>query len=166
MNTILTIARLTFHEAWRRRMVVLALVLGAIFILLYNVGIALIIRDVLDEDPPEIVTRQLPHFLLLAGLYVVHFLAVMLAIFASVDVISGEIASHTIQTLITKPVRRWEVLFGKWLGCAAMLVLYLLLLGSGVLSIRPAEAVGFERSTRCWPASSASFSRPIQELPT
>ena len=36
MNTILTIARLTFHEAWRRRMVLLALVLGATFILLYR----------------------------------------------------------------------------------------------------------------------------------
>ncbi len=133
MNTILTIARLTFHEAWRRRMVVLALVLGAIFILLYSVGFGLIIREVRAEETPEIIARQVPNFLLLAGLYVVHFLAVMLAIFASVDTISGEIGSHTIQTLITKPVRRWEVLFGKWLGCAAMLVLYLLLLGSGVL---------------------------------
>src|SRR5438105_1694759 len=71
--------------------------------------------------------------LAMAGLYVVHFLTVMLAIFASVDTVAGEIASHTIQTLVTKPVRRWEVLLGKWLGYAAMLVLYLSLLGGGIL---------------------------------
>ena len=133
MNTILTIARLTFHEAWRRRMVLLALVLGATFILLYSVGFGLILRELRAEEPPDMVVRLLHMNLLLSGLYVVHFLAVMLAIFASVDTISGEIASHTIQTLISKPVRRWEVLVGKWLGCAAMLALYLVLLGSGVL---------------------------------
>ncbi len=133
MNTILTIARLTFHEAWRRRMVLLALALGATFILLYSVGFGLILRELRAEEPPEMVVRLLHMNLLLSGLYVVHFLAVMLAIFASVDTISGEIASHTIQTLITKPVRRWEVLFGKWLGCAAMLMVYLLLLSGGVI---------------------------------
>ena len=133
MNTIHTIARLTFHEAWRRRMVLLALVLGAAFILLFTVGFALITREMRSEGPSEVLIRLLNMNLLLSGLYVVHFLAVMLAIFASVDTISGETASHTIQTLITKPVRRWEVMFGKWLGSAAMLALYLLLLGGGVI---------------------------------
>lgn len=133
MNTIVTIARLTFHEAWRRRMVQLALLLGAVFILLYSIGFGLIIREASGEQTPEMLLRLLNLNLLISGLYVVHFLAVMLAIFASVDTLSGEIASHTIQTLITKPVRRWEVLLGKWLGSAAMLGLYLLLLGGGVI---------------------------------
>jgi Cu-processing system permease protein len=133
MNTIWTIARLTFHEAWRRRMVIMALVLGIAFILLFSVGFGLIMREVRNEGSPEFIIQQLRVNLLLAGLYVVHFLAVMLTIFASVDIISGEIASHTIQTLITKPVRRWEIVFGKWLGSAGMLVLYLLLLWCGVI---------------------------------
>jgi Na+/pantothenate symporter len=94
-------------------MVLLALLLGATFILLYSIGFGLILREVRAEEPPDMVVRLLHMNLLLSGLYVVHFLAVMLAIFASVDTISGEIASHTIQTLITKPVRRWEVLVGK-----------------------------------------------------
>ena len=133
MNTILTIARLTFHEAWRRRMVILALALGAVFVLLYAIGFGLITGQISSEGMPAIIRPAAYSLLMQIGLYVVHFLAVMLAIFASVDTISGEIASHTIQTLITKPVRRWQVLFGKWLGCAAMLVLFLLLLGGGVV---------------------------------
>jgi Cu-processing system permease protein len=133
MNTILTIARLTFHEAWRRRMVLLALLLGAVYILLYSVGFGLISREIRREETPAFVMPMAYNMLLLTGLYVVHFLAVMLAIFASVDTVSGEIASHTIQTIITKPVRRWQVLFGKWLGNGAMLLVYLLLLGGGVI---------------------------------
>lgn len=133
MNAILTITRLTFHEAWRRRMVVIALLLGAAFILLYSVGFGLITREIRSEGTPALLLPMAYNMLLVTGLYVVHFLAVMLAIFASVDVVSGEIASHTIQTIITKPVRRWQVLFGKWLGNAAMLLVYLLLLGGGVI---------------------------------
>jgi Cu-processing system permease protein len=133
MNTILTLARLTFHEAWRRRMVVLALLLGAVYILLYSVGFGLITREISSEGTPAFLIPAAYNMLLITGLYIVHFLAVMLAIFASVDVVSGEIASHTIQTIITKPVQRWQVLFGKWLGNAAMLLVYLLLLGGGVI---------------------------------
>ncbi len=133
MNAILTITRLTFHEAWRRRMVIIALLLGSVYILLYSIGFGFISREIRREGTPAGVLPLVYNMLLLTGLYVVHFLAVMLAIFASVDTVSGEIASHTIQTIITKPVRRWQVLFGKWLGTAAMLLIYLLLLSGGVI---------------------------------
>lgn len=133
MNTILTITRLTFHEAWRRRMVVIALLLGAAFILLYSLGFALITAEMRREDMPAVIRPAAYNFFMMAGLYVVHFLGVMLAIFASVDAISGEIVSHTIQTIVAKPVRRWQVLFGKWLGNAAMLLVYLLILAGGVI---------------------------------
>jgi ABC-type transport system involved in multi-copper enzyme maturation permease subunit len=133
MNTIVTITRLTFHEARRRRMVLAALGLGAIFLLLYVIGFSLIDREVRGQGAPEAAVRQVYNFLLIAGLYVVHFLTIMLAIFASVDTISGEIASHTIQAIVTKPVRRWQVVLGKWLGYAGMIVLYLGLLDGGIL---------------------------------
>lgn len=73
-------------------------------------------------------------FLTIAGMYVVHFLTIMLAIFASVDTVSGEIASHTIQAIATKPVRRWEIIAGKWLGQSAMIVPYLALLTGGIVA--------------------------------
>jgi Cu-processing system permease protein len=133
VNTILTITRLTFHEAWRRRMVLIALLLGAAFILLFSIGFALISAEMGRDGMPAIIRPAAYNFFLMAGLYVVHFLGVMLAIFASADAISGEIASHTIQTIIAKPVRRWQVLLGKWLGNAAMLLIFLLILASGVI---------------------------------
>jgi Cu-processing system permease protein len=50
-----------------------------------------------------------------------------------VDTISGEIKSHTMQTVVTKPVRRWEVVFGKWLAYALMISSYLAFLGGGII---------------------------------
>ncbi len=134
MNNILTITWLTFHEARRRRMVLVALALGAAFLALYLLGFGLIDRELrLNEEESEMGLRFGYNLLLMAGFYVVHFLTVMLAIFSSVDTVSGEIASHTIQTIVTKPIRRWQVLLGKWLGYALMIALYLGLLTGGIL---------------------------------
>ena len=116
-------------------MVLAALILGGLFLLLYAVGLWLIARSLRDEGNSAIEMRFSYNLLLMAGLYVVHFLTVMLAIFASVDTVSGEIASHTIQAIVTKPLRRSQVIIGKWLGYATMLVLYLGLLGGGILLI-------------------------------
>lgn len=135
MHAITTITWLTFREAWRRRMVLVAVGLGLLFLLLFGVGLALIDRNLHEQGIGAIQLRFGYNMLLMAGLYVVHFLTVMLAIFASVDTIAGEIGSHTIQALVTKPLRRWQIVIGKWCGYAAMLMLYLGLLGGGIMLI-------------------------------
>lgn len=114
-------------------MVLAALVLGGLFLLLYVVGLWFINKNMREAGVGGVQMRFNYSLLLMAGLYVVHFLTVMLAIFASVDTVSGEIASHTVQALVTKPVRRWQIIAGKWLGYGAMMVLYLGLLGGGIL---------------------------------
>ena len=63
------------------------------------------------------------------------FLALILTVLTSVDTLSGEIASGTIQTLVSKPIRRWELVLGKWVGFAGMMSLYLLLMAGGVMGI-------------------------------
>lgn len=136
MSAVMTLAWLTFHEARRRSVVLAALILGAVFLLLFGVGIASVVDSNAARSTTttsSLVTPVLYIFLTLAGLYVVHFLAIMLAIVATVDAVSGEISSHTIQTLVTKPLARWQIIAGKWLGYVVMLVLYSGLLSGGVL---------------------------------
>jgi ABC-type transport system involved in multi-copper enzyme maturation permease subunit len=137
MHYLATITWLTFHQARRQRMVLLALVLGGLFVLLFALGFWLILREMQQAAslPSEAAQRNIYNFLLMAGLYVVHFLTVMISILASVDTISGEIASHTIQSIATKPVRRWQIVLGKWLGYALMMSLYLGLLSGGILLV-------------------------------
>ncbi len=76
------------------------------------------------------------NILLLAGLYAVTFLSIAMGALLGADTLSGEINSGTIQTIVTKPVRRSDVVIGKWLGFVILLGLYSLLMSGGtVLSI-------------------------------
>ncbi|NOK58974.1 MAG: ABC transporter permease [Chloroflexi bacterium AL-N10] len=135
MNNVITLTWLTFQEARRRRMVVAALTIGLLFLILFSVGFVLINNEITREEFPDFTATPIRNFVTLAGLYVVHFLAIMLAIFTSVDTVSGEITSHTIQSIVTKPIRRWQVILGKWLGYAVMMGLYLSLLSGGIVAI-------------------------------
>jgi ABC-type transport system involved in multi-copper enzyme maturation permease subunit len=76
---------------------------------------------------------EVSDFFLLAGLYAVDFLVVVLAVLTSVDIIAGEIASGTIHTIVTKPLRRWEIVMGKWLGLSLMLSLFTIVMSLGIM---------------------------------
>jgi len=69
------------------------------------------------------------------GLYAVDLLAVLMTILTSVDTLSGEIASGTIQAVATKPVPRWQVLVGKWFGFVGMLTAYIAIMVGGVNAV-------------------------------
>lgn len=149
--SILVIARLTFQEAARRRILLAALVLGLLFLLVYGVGFSFIIQEIRREEggnPNPLALREFSSFLMLAGLYVVSFLTTMMTVLTSVDTLSGEIATGTIQTLLSKPVQRWEIVLGKWLGFAGMLTLYLLLMAGGVMLV--AYGIGDYAAPHAW----------------
>lgn len=135
MQIVATLTWLTFHEARRRRMVVAALLLGGLFVALYWLGLRAIVNEMNNGDVSFLVRQGAYNFLVVAALYVVHFLTVMLSIFASVDAISGEIATHTIHTIATRPIRRWQIVLGKWLGYVLMVTLYLALLCGGIFAV-------------------------------
>jgi ABC-type transport system involved in multi-copper enzyme maturation permease subunit len=82
-----------------------------------------------------VVLHNMYNFLLLAGLYSVNFMVIAMSAFISVDTLSGEINSGTIQTLVTKPIQRWQIVIGKWLGFGLMLTLYLLLMAGGTMGV-------------------------------
>jgi ABC-type transport system involved in multi-copper enzyme maturation permease subunit len=132
-----TIARLTFREASRRWILWAALLLGVIFLIIFGLGFNSLHQEVqLDTSRnARLPISELYNFFLMAGLYVVNFMSVLMTVLTSVDTLSGEIATGTIHTIVSKPVRRWEVVVGKWLGFAGMLSLYLLLMAGGVMAI-------------------------------
>ena len=132
-----TIARLTFLEAARRKILLAALLLGLLFLIIYGLGFHFLIveteKSVGNNNLLQL--NEIRNFLLMAGMFVVNFLTSIMIVLTSVDTLSGEISSGTIQTLASKPIRRWEIVMGKWLGFAGMLTLYLLLMGGGVMVI-------------------------------
>jgi Cu-processing system permease protein len=131
----LVIARLTFFEAARRKILLAAAVLGLAFLMVFGIGFHFMNHNLETSFRGNLLElNEMRNFLLMAGLYVVNFLTVMMTVLTSVDTLSGEISSGTIQTLVAKPVQRWEILMGKWLGLAGMLSLYLLMMAGGVMA--------------------------------
>ena len=136
MNTLI-IARLTFLEASRRKILLAALLLGVLFLVIYGLGFHYIMVDIEANFSATrmLELNEIRNFLLMAGMYVVNFLTAMMTVLTSVDTLSGEIRSGTIQTIVAKPISRWQVVLGKWVGFAGMIALYLLLMGGGVMAI-------------------------------
>ncbi|MDE0432513.1 MAG: ABC transporter permease [Bryobacterales bacterium] len=129
MTGLAVIARLTLREAARRRILVLAFLLGLLFVGLYALGLHLMLPDISQS---LLFRHRVLKLFFLLGLYAVNFLTVAMSILTSVDTLAGEIRSGTIQTLAAKPVARWQILLGKWLGFAGMLTVYIALMAGGV----------------------------------
>jgi ABC-type transport system involved in multi-copper enzyme maturation permease subunit len=130
------IARLTLRESSRRRIVLTALVLGVLFLLIFSIGFHLILSSPVNPGAGEATARLIRaeqnNGLLLAGLYAVSFLSVAMAALMAADTLAGEITTGTIQTVVSKPIRRADVVLGKWLGFAALLGMYQALMSGGV----------------------------------
>ncbi len=129
------ITRLTFLEAARKRIASAAFVLGLLFLILYAIGFHFIYKDVVRTQGSNLIQNQIFNFLSLAGLYAVNFLAIAMGVLISADTLAGEISSGTIHTIASKPIRRIEIVLGKWFGFASLLAIYLALMAGGVLII-------------------------------
>jgi len=137
MRTVRIIAGLTLREAVRRKIVLAALVMGGLFLTVYTIGFYYLNQDIQRHANviSMVAMREMRNFMLLAGLYVVNFLTIAMAVLTSIDTLSGEISSGTVQTLVAKPVSRWEIVLGKWMGFLVLLTSYLLLMAGGVMGI-------------------------------
>jgi Cu-processing system permease protein len=136
VRRLLTIVHLTLHEAMRRRILLAALVCGVAFLVLYGTGFHFVERDLrLNATMPLLQRRLALNLFVLAGLFAVNFLSVMTAVMLPVDTLAGEIASGVMQTLASKPIRRAEILVGKWVAYVILVVGYLVALAGGVLLV-------------------------------
>jgi ABC-type transport system involved in multi-copper enzyme maturation permease subunit len=133
---LLTFARLTIWEAARRKLLIAVVILTLVVIgatgwvfheLRYANG---------PGGGPELNEVDL---LLLASqllIFVVFLFAAVLALMSvlvSAPSISGEVESHLVLAMLARPVRRNELVLGKWLGLAVLVVLYSA--GAGILEL-------------------------------
>jgi Cu-processing system permease protein len=130
---MLIISQLTIREAQRRKLLWVAVLMGIAFLLVFGIGFHYIQREILRYPPGLQQERIIYAFLLTAGMYATNLLVTIVAVLVSVTTISGEIDSHTIDAIVTKPIRRWEVVIGKWLAFALLILTYLLALSGGLM---------------------------------
>lgn len=130
---VFLLAGFTFQEARQRRLVWIGALLGLLFLGVFAAGFYFMYQDISRHagsmEPARVGAANT---FSLIGLYAIQFLGIMLAVVVSVDSIAGEIGSGTIQAIVTKPVRRWEVVVGKWLGLWGLLALFILIMSGGI----------------------------------
>jgi len=127
-------AGVTFREAARKKVLWMALLAGSAFLALFGTGLHFQLKDFASRTNP-LIARQGVNALLMVGLYAVDLLAVVMTVLTSVDTLSGEIDSGTIQAVATKAITRSELLVGKWLGFVGMLTLYVVLMVGGITAL-------------------------------
>ena len=142
----LRIAKLTFREAVRRKALYGAIAMTIVFLALYGWGIDVAVREMANDTRSAGIQRQAAEVgidttilavgqLLVAGLFAVSNIASLLAIFMASGTIAQEVDQGTLHAILSKPLARWEVVAGKWLGGAAMLAVYVTATGLATASI-------------------------------
>lgn len=115
------IARNTFREAVRDRvlynLIAFALLLSGAAILVGQVSI----------DIERLVVVNL-------GLSAVSLFGVVIAIFIGIGLVSKEIEKRTLYTVLSRPVRRWEFIVGKFCGLAGTLIVNTACMAIGVFA--------------------------------
>jgi Cu-processing system permease protein len=122
----------TFREAVRDRvlynLIAFALLLSGAAILVGQISI----------DIERLVVVNL-------GLTAVSIFGVVIAIFIGIGLVSKEIDKRTLYTVLSRPVRRWEFIVGKFLGLASTLAVNTFFMALGVFLALLYVAHGLEK---------------------
>lgn len=118
---IIHIAANTFREAVRDR-VLYNLIAFAVLLS----GAAIFIGQISIEIERLVVINL--------GLTAVSLFGVVIAIFIGIGLVSKEIEKRTLYTVLSRPVRRWEFIVGKFFGLAGTLVVNTFFMGIGVFA--------------------------------
>ncbi len=136
LGRIWLVAQMTFREAVRKRMVWAVVLLTAVFVAFFGWGVVRF-QETWDARTARVGRIPLSYtqavdLNVAFGVFIIFFLAAVMGIFASIGTIAGEIDGGTFQAILPKPIRRWEVVLGKWAGFALMIALYVIVTTSAV----------------------------------
>ena len=123
---ILVIARLTIQEASRRRLL-LALLIVTLIVAGFSAWgfnkITTISRSDGTPLPPDQVALLTSQLLIVVTFMFSGVLALSAAVVAG-PLISSEVESGMLLSMLARPVRRSEIVIGKWLGLATLVAIY------------------------------------------
>jgi ABC-type transport system involved in multi-copper enzyme maturation permease subunit len=150
---IWSIARLTMVEASRRKMLIALSVLTLLVITAVGYGFSRL-PDIGGSRPlnhDDI--NQIASILTILTFFMFSFVLAFAAVFVAAPAISSDVESGVILAIVPRPIRRSEVVLGRWVGlclvvatytlAATLLELEVVNLVIGYLPPHPAEAVSF-----------------------
>ncbi len=135
MRAIWTMAAITLREAARRRILWTAVIAGVLLLAIFGVALRLQVMEFGSRPMSPFLRYQVESGMLMIGLYTCDLLAVVLTILTSIDTLAGEISSATIHAIATKPVARWQIVAGKFLGFTGMVTAFVVLTFAGTVAV-------------------------------
>ena len=126
---VLAVASLSARETLRSRSMLVAVVKNLVLLGLLGLSAFALVQEVPEEIAEQFGTAEAREagvrFLLLTGEGLASTMTLFVALFATVGSIANEIERGTILAVVARPVARWEIVLGKFLGNATLALVYL-----------------------------------------
>jgi ABC-type transport system involved in multi-copper enzyme maturation permease subunit len=139
---LLLITRFTLQEAIRRRLFLAVIILSALLLVVFIILLSVAINLFQSNSSANGGTLSPQLFLLSGGVFfdilmiwLVYLLSSLLTIVLTAGMISGEVEAGTFAVIVPKPISRTEIVIGKWLGSALILVVYTALMFFAFLAV-------------------------------
>ena len=129
MSAVVTIMGYGFREAVRRKVFTVVLVLTAAFLVLFWLATRYVFSRLSSINPGDVNVDPRTFagaFLLGLAMFATLFLGVVLAVFLTLGVVSGDAERGLLQPLVVRPVGRATLLLSRFLGAAVVCVVYVL----------------------------------------
>ncbi len=136
---MIVIARLTVRELARRRVIWVLAALSIVSVALVGWGLERLVSLSREDGVDELQIRIGVSQVLILVAFMFSFVLAMTAAFIGAPAIGGDLESGVALAVLARPIRRAEVLLGRWLGCSCVVVAYTVL--SGLLAIGAAFLV-------------------------
>ena len=136
---MITIAILTLREAARRRILAVLLLLTLASVALTGWGIERLTTLAREGGVNELQIRIGVSQVLILVAFMFSFVLAMTAAFMGSPAIAGDIESGVAQSILARPIRRIDLLLGRWLGLSIVVAGYAA--GAGLLEIAIVGAV-------------------------
>lgn len=126
---VLTIARLTLREASRRRLLIAVAILTVVLAVVTGWGFHRLLQLPCgapgNEHPCSLATqRVLSATLIILLMFMFSFVLALGAAFVGAPAIWNDVESGIVLAMLPRPIRRSDVVLGKWLGLSTLLALY------------------------------------------
>ncbi|MDP4183520.1 MAG: ABC transporter permease [Bacillota bacterium] len=127
---MMTIAFTTFKEAVRKKLFLLVGILTFIYLSLFTIIVHFYVKDMNNNSFGNTIQimEVASQLISVLGFYFSSMLVALLTIVASVSAISSEVENGTIHSIITKPIKRYEYILGKYIGLGILSGVYAALL--------------------------------------
>ncbi len=136
---MIVIARLTIQELVRRRVIWVLAILSIVSVVLVGWGLDRLVSLAREDGTAELTIRIGVSQVLILVAFMFNFVLAMTAAFVGAPAIGGDLESGVAYAILARPLRRMDLLVGRWLGSAVVVVGYAVI--SGFLAIAAAAFV-------------------------